>query len=109
MNYKAQEEKDEKLIQTLEAYRSLKNEVSGIRELSKRLGKGFSKSTLQRYFHQLYERHLIDEKEYEEIQLWLKENIKKGNSNGGFATVEKYEHSRDEKGRYKGEFVNVKR
>ena len=50
MNYKQQVEKEQKLNKLLETYRILKNELNSIKELSEKLGDGFSTSTIQRYF-----------------------------------------------------------
>ena len=83
MNYKQQEEKERKLIEFRDLLKQLKNNVNGIKELSEKLGNGFSKSTIQRYIHELYEKHLIDEEEYKEYCEWMKNNKKAGNFLGG--------------------------
>lgn len=102
MNIKQQEEKERKLIEFRDIFRQLKNSVSGIKELSEKLGEGFSKSTIQRYLHELYERNLIHEEEYKEIKDWLKENKEKGNIIGGIISQEKYGYSKDEIGHFQG-------
>lgn len=102
MNYKQQEEKERKLIEFRDLLRQLRGSVNGIRELSETLGVGFSKSTIQRYIHELYERHLIDDEEYNDICGWLKNNKKTGNSLGGKISQEKYGYEKDELGHFKG-------
>lgn len=101
MNYKQQEEKERKLIEFRDLLRKLRSNVSGIKELSKKLGNGFSESIIQRYMHELYERHLIRE-EYKENCEWLKNNKKISNSMGGKISQEKYGYEKDELGHFKG-------
>ena len=102
MNYEQIEKKQEKLKTLISAYRELKDKISSIREFSNILGIGFSKSTIQRYFHEMYEQKLIDDKEYQEICEWLKKNIKAGNSLGGKTFQERYGYEKDELGHFKG-------
>ena len=65
MNYNQQQEQDIKLVKTLEAFRKYKKQITSIKELSEKLGKGFSTSTIQRYFHELEE--IIGKEAYEDI------------------------------------------
>lgn len=102
MNYGQMEKKQEKLIVLLNAFRELKGKVGSIKELSEILGEGYSKSTIQRYFHEMYDLHMINLEEYNEICDWLKGNIKAGTSLGGIVTQEKYGYSQDELGHFKG-------
>ena len=102
MNIRQQEEKEKKLIEFRDLFREVKNTTNGIKELSIKLGNGFSSSTIQRYFHELYDRKLIDENEYEEIKNWLKENKEKGYSIGGKISQERYGFEKDELGHFKG-------
>jgi len=102
MNYEQIDKKQDKLRVLIEAYRELKDEIKSIREFSEKLGTGFSKSTIQRYFHEMHENKLITEKEYKEICEWLKKNAKEGNSLGGKISQEKYGYEKDELGHFKG-------
>lgn len=102
MNYEQIEKKQEKLAVLLKTYRELKNEIKSIRDFSGILGSGFSKSTIQRYFHEMYEQKLINKDEYKEICEWLKNNAKEGNSLGGKVSQEKYGYEKDELGHFKG-------
>ena len=102
MNYNQLEEKDIKLIKTLEVFRQCKNEISSIKELSVKLGKGFSTSTIQRYFHELRARNYINDEEYLEICEWLKTNKKISTSKGGKISQEKHGYSKDELGHFTG-------
>lgn len=102
MDYKQIEIKRQKLNVLLNSYRKLKNEIKNIREFSEIMGPGYSKSTIQRYFHDMYKLKIINEKEYSEICEWLKENKKIGNSLGGIVSQEKYGYEKDEIGHFKG-------
>jgi len=102
MNYEQIEKKQEKLAILIKSYRELKDEIKSIKEFSEVLGKGFSKSTIQRYFHEMHEHKLITETEYKEICEWLKNNAKEGNSLGGKVSQEKYGFKKDELGHFKG-------
>ena len=102
MNYGQIEKKQEKLKILIDAYREFKDNISSLREFSKMLGTGFSKSTIQRYFHEMYEQKMIDENEYAEICLWLKNNVREGNSLGGNVAQQKYGYEKDELGHFKG-------
>lgn len=102
MNYKQIEKKQEKLKILIKTYRELKNEIKSIKEFSERLGTGFSRSTIQRYFHEMYEHKMISETEYREICEWLKNNSKEGHSLGGKNSQEKYGYGKDELGHFKG-------
>ena len=102
MNYSQQEEKEFKLQRLIEVYRSCKNEINSIKELSLKLGKGFSTSTIQRYFHELYKKNIIDKDEYDEICIWLSNNKKISTSIGGKVSQEKHGYSKDELGHFTG-------
>jgi len=102
MNNEQIDKKQEKLKILINAYRELKDKIGSIREFSEVLGNGFSKSTIQRYFHEMYEQKLINEREYKEICEWLKNNAKEGNSLGGRVAQEKYGYEKDELGHFKG-------
>lgn len=102
MNYDQIERKQEKLKILLNAFRDLKDKVGSIKELSNMLGEGFSKSSIQRYFHEMYELKMINDSEYDEICEWLKNNIKSGTALGGIVTQERYGYSQDELGHFKG-------
>ena len=102
MNYRQQEEKDIKLLKTLETFRQCKEQISSIKELSDKLGKGFSTSTIQRYFHELKYRGIIQDEEYSEICGWLDNNKKISTSKGGKVSQEKHGFSKDELGHFTG-------
>lgn len=102
MNYRQQEEKDFKLQKLIEVYRNFKNEVNSIKELSEKLGNGFSTSTIQRYFHELYKKKLVEKDEYEEILDWFNNNKKISRSIGGKISQERYGFSKDELGHFIG-------
>lgn len=102
MNYNQQQKKEEKLRKTLEYYRNLKNKISSIKELSDLLGDGYSTSTLQRYFHELYERKIIGMTEYEEICNWLNNNKVSGAIKGGKISQELHSFEKDELGHFTG-------
>ena len=102
MNLRQQEEKELKLQKLIEVYRNFKNDLNSIKELSEKLGNGFSTSTIQRYFHELYEKNYIEKEEYDEICIWLNNNKKVSRSIGGKISQEKYGFSKDELGHFTG-------
>jgi len=102
MNNEQIDKKQEKLKILINAYRELKDKIGSIREFSEVLGNGFSKSTIQRYFHEMYEYKMIGISEYEEICEWLKNNTKTGNIKGGKISQEKYGYEKDELGHFRG-------
>ena len=102
MNYKQQEEKEIKLNKLLETYRILKNDITSIKVLSEKLCNCFSTSTIQRYFHELYNLRIIDDNEYEEICIWLNNNKNNSRSIGGKVSQERYGYSKDELGHFTG-------
>ena len=102
MNNEQIQKKQEKLHVLIEKYRELKDEIKSIAEFSKLLGEGFSRSTIQRYFHEMYDNKMISEKEYVEICEWLKNSAKVGYSLGGKTSQERHGFSKDELGHFKG-------
>ena len=102
MNLRQQEEKELKLQKLIEVYRNFKNNLNSIKELSEKLGNGFSTSTIQRYFHELYEKKLIEKEEYDEICEWLNNNKKISRSIGGKNSQERHGFSKDELGHFTG-------
>ena len=76
--------------------------INSIKELSDKLGKGFSTSTIQRYFHELREKKYIVDDEYAEICEWLENNKKISTSKGGKISQEMYGYSKDESGHFTG-------
>ena len=102
MNYRQQEEKEYKLQRLITVYRNFKNEVNSVKELSEKLGNGFSTSTIQRYFHELYNKNYIDKDEYDEICAWLDNNKKISRSIGGKISQERHGYSKDELGHFTG-------
>ena len=96
------ERKLEKLIEFRDLFRTLKNSVSSIEELSVKLGSGFSRSTIQRYFHELYDKGLIGEEEYKDIQQWLKKSKESGLSKGGTNSQRSHGYSKDDQGHFMG-------